>query len=149
MKYARFAFTIAPLFLAVGILLWLNRPAPAASTMIDFEATILEPQEDRRTIDPYTDTASGIVFGAVDAVANGVVGIVKNSATSACVEPSDANQKLGTGVNSTQGSTVGQSGFAIRADFPTCWRRRLPSVWTFRPPAAPCACGSLMPMTRR
>jgi hypothetical protein len=47
-----------------------------------------------------------------------VVGLVRNSATSACVEPADTNQKLGSGRSSlsTDGG-IGLRGFPIRATF--------------------------------
>jgi hypothetical protein len=43
------------------------------------------------------------------------VGAVKNRSTSACVDPPDENQKLGTGRTSLGG--VGRAAFLIRADF--------------------------------
>ena len=67
----------------------------------------------RQVIDPYVDPTYGVTF-SVDSGA-GVVGLVKNSATSACVEPSDASQKLGTVSNTSD--SVGLSGFPIRASF--------------------------------
>lgn len=83
-----------------------------ALTTIDFETPNLG-AFDRMVIDPYV--ASGVTFNAIPA-ANGDVGLVKNSATTACVEPQDANQKLGTTPISSD--LVGLSAFSIRADFP-------------------------------
>lgn len=107
-----------PLFalLPVGVvlvLLWLSStPAPAQSSGIDFETPNLGTAPNQQ-IDPYVDTATGTSF-TVDG--NGVAGLVKNSFTSACVAPADANQKLGTG---TDKSNIGLSGFAIRATLGT------------------------------
>ncbi len=91
--------------------------APLTST-IDFESPKLG-AADRQVIDPYVDPTTGVKFTvAPGSSSTAQIGLVKNSATSACVPPADANQKLGTGV-STVRESIGKSGFAIRADFPT------------------------------
>jgi hypothetical protein len=83
----------------------------ADSGSIDFETPQLGPLEARK-ITPYVDTNSGISFSAD----NGDVGIVKNSATSSCVEPADEDQKLGTAPN---GLKIGRGTLPIRATLPT------------------------------
>jgi len=66
----------------------------------------------------YVDADTSVRFTAVaDHVSDEVIGLVTNQATTACVDPADTNQKLGTGIDSSPGS-MGFSGFAIRADFP-------------------------------
>ncbi len=88
----------------------------AAAQLIDFESPPLGALESE-VIDPYVDPVSGTEFRALPSgTMAGVVGLVKNSATSACVEPVDANQKLGTG---PAGATViGRSAFPIEVRFP-------------------------------
>lgn len=82
--------------------------APARAGFVDFESPPLGALN-RMTIDPYT--APGVTFTTVT---EGDVGIVKNSATSACVDPADANQKLGS---APTGGAVGMGPKAIRATF--------------------------------
>ncbi len=83
---------------------------------IDFESPLLG-AAGRQIISPYvtpavTFTAEPSGFG------DEVVGLVKNSVTSACVEPSSANQKLGTGRRAfAPGGSVGLAAFPIRATF--------------------------------
>ncbi len=100
-------------------------PLPIAPTsasplggLIDFEIPSLG-DADRQVIDPYVDLTTGVTFTAEDIIPHldEVVGLVKNSATSVCVEPPDANQKLGTGFQPSGG--IGLSGVPIRATFPT------------------------------
>ena len=103
-----------PLLLAATVLFTSFAPVPAQSSIIDFEDPPLG-KADRKVINPYVDASSKVAFSALDAK-NSVVGIVKNSATSACVEPIDDNQKLGTAPVGS--GDIGFAGFAIRADFP-------------------------------
>jgi hypothetical protein len=87
---------------------------------VGFEVPFLG-TEPRQLINPYVDTTTGVSFTVEPGgFGDEVVGLVKNSATSACVEPADDDQKLGTGRSSLppEGS-VGLSGFPIRATFPT------------------------------
>jgi hypothetical protein len=91
----------------------------ASPTLIDFETPSLG-TDARQIINPYVDATSGVKFTAEPGgFGDEVVGLVKNSATSACVDPSDTNQKLGTGRDDgTPGGSIGLSGFAIKATFP-------------------------------
>ena len=61
----------------------------------------------------------GVTFTVVPGEASdAVVGLVKNQATSACVDPSDPNQKLGTGrLAFGRDGDIGRSGFPIQARF--------------------------------
>jgi hypothetical protein len=74
---------------------------------------------DRRPVDPYE--AAGVQFTAeAPRVADAAVGVVKNSATRACVEPADTNQKLGTGRVTRDLSSavaIGHGTYPIRATF--------------------------------
>ena len=89
-----------------------------AGARIDFEALPLG-QEARRAVNPYVDEATGVQFTAErGSWGDEVVGLVKNRATSACVDPPDENQKLGTGRGAPGEEGVGLAGFAIRATFP-------------------------------
>jgi len=81
---------------------------------IDFEIPNLGPLE-RMVIDPYIDGITGVVF--TSPAANAHVGLVKNRSTSACVDPPDENQKLGTAP--VWSGSIGLSGFPIQAMFPT------------------------------
>ena len=112
MKGSKLFVLIVPLLLAVSGLLLNPLPAPAQSGVIDFETPLLAKTENKRTINPY---ASGEVSFSTEG-GDGVIGLVKNNATSACAEPADENQKLGTGTT-VDPSNVGLSGFAIRATF--------------------------------
>ena len=58
---------------------------------------------DSKIIDPY---AAGFVTFTAEVPTDGV-GLVKNSYTSACVLPADANQKLGTGVLASGDAGIG------------------------------------------
>lgn len=88
----------------------------AASHVIDFETPQIPVP--RMAINPYVDAVTGVVF-SIDLQLYGdeVVGLVWNSATTACADPSSHDQKLGTG-RSSLGSLIGLSGFAIKATFP-------------------------------
>ena len=103
-------FALLPVGVVLALLWFSSAPAPAQSSGIDFETPSLGTAPNQQ-IDPYVDTATGTSFTADG---NGVIGLVKNSATSACVAPADANQKLGTG---TDKSNIGLSGFGIKATF--------------------------------
>lgn len=85
---------------------------------VDFETPSLG-KDSSQIISPYIDEATGVTFTA-EAFANGsvdeVIGLVKNRATSACVDQPD-NQKLGTG-RSIFPKSIGLSDFPIRATFP-------------------------------
>lgn len=90
------------------------------SQTVHFESPPLGPQERNRVIDPYVDAASGIVFSVEPGCCpfgDEVVGVVRNFWTSACVPPSNNNQKLGTG-RSSLFESVGLSAFPIRATLP-------------------------------
>jgi hypothetical protein len=80
---------------------------------IDFETPSLGGNP-RQLINPYIDPATGVTFTAEPF---GVVGLVKNRITSACVEPPDDNQKLGTGTSINPEESIGLSGFPIKATF--------------------------------
>ena len=110
----KICFVAIPLLLAATVIFTTFAPVPAQSSVIDFEDPPLG-RLDRQVINPYVDAPSKVTFSALDA-RSGVVGVVKNSATSACVEPVDSNQKLGTAP--VDSDSIGLSGFAIRADFP-------------------------------
>lgn len=80
-----------------------------ALAVIDFETPLLS--SGWQVINPYTE--AGVTFTTpTGSFGDEVVGLVKNNATSACVEPSDENQKLGTGR-----PEIGLSGFPIWATF--------------------------------
>ncbi len=85
-------------------------PIQALAIVIDFETPALG-LSGRQIINPYTN--SGVTFTTpTGTFGDEVVGLVKNNSTSACVEPADNNQKLGTGRGD-----IGLSGFEIRATF--------------------------------
>jgi hypothetical protein len=95
-----------------------NEPAGPSPIVIDFETPSLG-ASDRLVSNPYT--VGYVTFTSIDPTfSDDVVGLVKNSATSACVPPSSANQTLGTGryPYATDGG-IGLSAFDIRADFGT------------------------------
>jgi len=96
---------------------WLASPAGADTfSHLDFETPGLGLSL-RAIHDPYT--GPGVVFDVVpDIASDAVVGLVKNHATSACVNPPDLNQKLGTGrLAYGPDGDIGQSGYPIRARF--------------------------------
>jgi hypothetical protein len=85
-------------------------PIRPASGSVDFEIPHFEGQ--RRTIDPFVDPGTGIVFRG--ATSNTEVGLVKSSATS-CVSGQSEDQKLG-------GAQLGDDGIGLttvgcRAEF--------------------------------
>ncbi len=104
------------LFVAAFVIEASIASAPVFAETIDFESLPLG-ASDRMTIDPYTVPGSAVVFTALSCVGFlGEVGLVKNSATSACVVPADEGQKLGTApVGSGQ---IGLSCMPIKATFP-------------------------------
>lgn len=82
---------------------------------IDFEYPRLGSSA-RRVVDPYY--AFPATFTAESSTwSDAVVGIVKNSATSVCVDPASADQKLGTGRSAFTDGAIGRAGFPIRARF--------------------------------
>ena len=85
---------------------------------VTFETPSLTTAE-RQVVNPYE--AAGVQFTAeAPRTPAAVVGVVKNRATSACVEPEDSNQKLGTGQTSIGlDAGIGNSAFPIRATFTT------------------------------
>jgi hypothetical protein len=81
----------------------------------DFETPALG-TDTTLVVNPYNDTTAGVTFSADEpGFQFAHVGLVKNRSTSACVEPADENQKLGTGHIGT--GSVGHDAFDIRADF--------------------------------
>lgn len=70
--------------------------APTISGVVDFESPDLGAQSGL-IIDPYVDADSGVTFNADPLpVGSGVVEVIKNNATSVCVEPASDDQVLGT-----------------------------------------------------
>lgn len=92
-------------------LLWAAEPAK-----IDFETPALG-AFNRAVHHPFV--GPGVTFTVAPGEASdAVVGLVKNHATSACVDPSDPNQKLGTGrLAYGMDGDIGRSGFPIQARF--------------------------------
>ena len=75
-----------------------NSPGTASDHVqqIDFENPPLN-ENPRQVINPFIDPSTSVIFTAEPNYAgNGVVGLVKNSHTSACVDPKNDDQKLGT-----------------------------------------------------
>ena len=85
---------------------------------VTFETPTLRTAE-RQVVNPYPYKGTGVQFTAEAPETPGaVVGVVKNQATSACVEPADTNQKLGTGQTAVgQSAGIGLGTFPIRATF--------------------------------
>jgi len=80
----------------------------------DFESPSLG-NDTERVINPFFDVVNGLVFTACnDQGPSGYVGLVKNRSSTACVEPPDDNQKLGTG---GPGIAVGRSSQGIDVQF--------------------------------
>jgi len=77
----------------------------------DFETPALD-GGGRMAVSPYS--TDDVTFSAETAERGVVVGVVENSGTSACIEPRDNNQKLGSGLGASE---VGLSSFPIRATF--------------------------------
>jgi hypothetical protein len=107
------AFLLLPVGLILALIWLSSMSAPAQGTVIDFETPPLAGAPNQQ-IDPYIDAGTGISFTVPGRA--GVIGLVQNSATSACVLPADSNQKLATG---TDKSTIGAASFAIQATFAT------------------------------
>jgi hypothetical protein len=93
-------------------------PPGPSPIVIDFETPSLG-ANDRLVQNPYT--VGYVTFSTFDpSFSDDVVGLVKNSATSACVPPTSANQTLGTGrYPYAPDGGIGLSPFEIRADFST------------------------------
>ncbi len=93
-------------------------PAGPAPTTIDFETPSLG-ANDRLVSNPFT--SGYVTFSTFDpSFSDDVVGLVKNSGTSACVPPASANQTLGTGrYPYAPDGGIGLSAFEIRVDFGT------------------------------
>ena len=83
-------FALLPVGVVLALLWFSSAPAPAQSSGIDFETPSLGTAPNQQ-IDPYVDTATGTSFTADG---NGVIGLVKNSATSACVAPADIDHNV-------------------------------------------------------
>jgi subtilisin family serine protease len=87
-----------------------------AALAIDFETPKLDEFTSRLVINPFI--AGGVTFRAESPdVSDEVVGIVRNGATSACVEPPSLDQKLGTGRTSAADGGIGLHGMPIKASF--------------------------------
>ncbi|HEV7517859.1 MAG TPA: hypothetical protein VGR07_16285 [Thermoanaerobaculia bacterium] len=103
------------LTLAAALLLSLCGELRAA-LLVDFETPALA--GGRQIVNPYF--ASGIEFSTpTGTFGDEVVGLVKNSATSSCVEPPSKDQKLGTGRSNFPDGSIGLAGFPIVARFQT------------------------------
>jgi hypothetical protein len=92
---------------------------PSRPVTINFEIPSLGVTE-REIVSPYTDSVAGVTFTAEPSAgfSDAVVGLVKNRVTSACVEPADVNQKLGTGRQAfAPGGSIGLGSFQVRATF--------------------------------
>jgi len=90
----------------------------ARATLIDFEEPPLG-GEPRQIIDPYRFvTDAGVTFTVATPInPTEVVGLVKNNATSVCVEPADSDQKLGSGRSNFANGAIGYGTSALRATF--------------------------------
>ena len=86
-------------------------PTRPASGSISFETPHFD--EQRRTMDPYVDPGTGVVFRGQTTSAE--VGLVENLASSACVSGDPEDQKLGAAQFGTD--AIGISGLGCRADF--------------------------------
>ena len=86
-------------------------PVRPASGLVDFETPHFDQQ--RRTLDPYIDPNTGIVFHGRS---SGVeVGLVNGTGISACVPSELSDQKLGTAALGDD--SAGLTSFSARADF--------------------------------
>jgi hypothetical protein len=79
---------------------------------IDFETPQIEQSGEKAAA--YTDPQSGVIFTTESS--GGRVGLVRNAEASACVEPANRNQLLGTGSLDTD---IGRGGFVILAELPS------------------------------
>ena len=88
----------------------------AAEAHLDFEMPALG-AFNRAVYHPFV--GPGVTFTVVPGEASdAVVGLVRNHSTSACVGPSDPNQKLGTGrLAFGRDGDIGRSGYPIQARF--------------------------------
>jgi hypothetical protein len=87
-------------------------PTRPASGSIDFETPPFDGQ--RRTLDPYVDPATGIVFRSLESTTE--VGLVKSTASS-CIFGELEDQNLGTG--SYRSNSIGLNPQGCKADFRT------------------------------
>jgi hypothetical protein len=102
--------------LLAGAFLCIASFAASDPVLVDFESPYLG--EALRVVqDPFV--APGVAFEVIpEAESGAVVGLVKNWATSACVEPWSDNQKLGTGhVDFGADGDIGHSGYPIQVRF--------------------------------
>lgn len=86
-------------------------PTRPASGTIDFETPAFDGQ--RRTLSPYVDPGTGITFRGLESITE--VGLVKSSASSACILGALEDQNLGTG--SFRNNSIGLNPQGCRADF--------------------------------
>ena len=109
-------------FLILGLtVVWLTGAFISATgqdeiTIIDFEAPALGTLA-RDIVDPYQPNSLVTFTSATPANGVNVVGLVKNNATSVCVEPADTSQKFGSRRSSFSDGAIGYGTAAIRADF--------------------------------
>ena len=87
-----------------------------AATIVDFESPPLGALA-RTIADPYQPNALVTFTSATPTNGVNVVGLVKNNATSVCIEPADANQKFGSGRSNFSDGAIGYGTAAIRATF--------------------------------
>ena len=87
-------------------------PAALVTHVIDFETPQIPFPAGRLVIDPYVDPVTGVSFTAVGTGA--MVGLVRNNQTSACAEPADNDQKLGSG----PADAIGLASYPLAAEFP-------------------------------
>jgi hypothetical protein len=109
-------------FIVIAFVLSLVGDAVCASSavVIDFEHPLLT--NDRQIVNPYLYSSPTLTVEFTTppgSFGDGVVGLVKNSATSACVEPSSSDQKLGTGRSDTSDGSIGLAASPIQARFKT------------------------------
>ncbi len=118
MRSYRIGLLLLMLGLATGW--WVSTPTRVTSqdttTTIDFESPTLGALA-RTIVDPYQPNALVTFTSAMPANGVTVVGLVKNNATSVCVEPADMNQKFGSGRANFSDGAIGYGTAAIRADF--------------------------------
>ena len=77
-----------------------------AATIVDFESPPLGALA-RTIADPYQPNALVTFTSATPTNGVNVVGLVKNNATSVCIEPADANQKFGSGRSNFSDGAIG------------------------------------------
>ncbi|MCE7989252.1 MAG: DUF11 domain-containing protein [Caldilinea sp. CFX5] len=117
-----YSYRIGFLLLMLGVVSgWLTSATVTvrgqdATTVIDFESPALGALA-RTIVDPYQPNTLVTFTSAMPANGVNVVGLVKNNATSVCVEPADMNQKFGSGRANFSDGAIGYGTAAIRADF--------------------------------